>query len=121
MPNEVGGTDTTSPKDVHAELAALLSDYNALSPATFIDIFHFHVSFERIHPFQDGNGRVGRLLMFWQCLKNDLSPLIITEDLHFFYYRGLQQWGHTNGFLTDTCLIAQDRYKAHLDYFQIPY
>ena len=86
---------------------------------TFDDILGFHVRFERIHPVQDGNGRVGRLLLFWQCLQNAQVPFIITDDLRFFYYRGLQNWGDTNGYLRDTCLTAQDNYKALLEYFKI--
>ncbi len=90
-----------------------------LQKPLFEDVLDFHVRFERIHPFQDGNGRVGRLLMFWQCLKADIVPIIITEELRYFYYRGLQNWGKVNGFLTDTCLTAQDEYKEWLRYFRI--
>ena len=85
------------------------------------DILTFHVTFERIHPFQDGNGRIGRLLMFWQCLQNGIVPFIITEDLRLFYYRGIKEWGHVNGYLRDTCLSAQDLFKTQLDYFRIKY
>ena len=85
----------------------------------WIDIIDFHVQFEHIHPFQDGNGRVGRLVVFKECLANGIVPFIITDDLKFFYYRGLREWGHINGYLTDTCLTAQDNYKALLDYFKI--
>ena len=112
LANEVGEQETVAPKDVHRYMKALLSDYNALKQVTFDDILDFHVRFERIHPFQDGNGRVGRLLLFWQCLQSGELPFIITEDLRLFYYRGLQQWGETNGYLRDTCLTAQDQYKA---------
>lgn len=124
LPNEVGGEETVAPKDVRKHIKMLLAEYNALKQPTLDDILHFHVQFERIHPFQDGNGRVGRLLMFWQCLAasdSDCVPFIITEDLRLFYYRGIQHWGQTNGFLRDTCLTAQDNYKVLLDYFQIRY
>jgi len=92
-----------------------------LGNETLDDILNFHVRFEQIHPFQDGNGRVGRLLMFKDCLANGIVPFIITDDLKFFYYRGLREWGHINGFLADTCLTAQDQYKSLLNYFNIAY
>lgn len=119
--NEVGGAQTTLPKDVHKQIKQLIKGYNDLKEITFDDILDFHVSFERIHPFQDGNGRVGRLLMFWQCLQNNIPPFIITEELRLYYYRGLQKWEEVNGYLKDTCLTAQDNYKNLLDYFQIKY
>lgn len=121
LPNEVGGNATCPPEEVHARMKALLSAYNAKIPKSLEDIIDLHQKFEAIHPFQDGNGRVGRLLMLKECLANGIVPFIITEDLKFFYYRGLKEWGHINGYLTDTCLSAQDNYKALLDYFKIKY
>ena len=119
LPNEVGGQETCPPKEVHQQMKAMLSRYNHIKHKTLEDILDFHVSFERIHPFQDGNGRIGRLLMFKECLSNGIMPFIITDDLKMFYYRGLREWGHVNGFLTDTCRTAQDQYKSLLDYFNI--
>lgn len=119
--NEVGGSETVKPEDVAAEMKALLADYNSKSEITFDDILDFHVRFESIHPFQDGNGRVGRLIMFKECLKHNIVPFIITEELRLFYYQGLQQWKHIQEYLRDTCLTAQDNYKAILDYFKIEY
>ncbi len=119
LPNEVGGIDTVQPEDVHRCMKEMLDKYNENSDITFEDILDFHVQFERIHPFQDGNGRIGRLLIFWQCLKHNVVPFIITEELRLFYYRGLQNWGHINGYLADTCLTAQDNFKIVLDYFRI--
>ena len=119
LPNEVGGMETCQPQDVHNEMQRLLKDYHARKIHTFNEILDFHVRFESIHPFQDGNGRVGRLLMFKECLRNGLVPFIITDELKMFYYRGLREWGHINGYLTDTCLTAQDNFKALLDYFKI--
>lgn len=117
--NEVGGEETVQPKDVHKHMKALLSEYNNLKKPSFEEILNFHVQFERIHPFQDGNGRVGRLVMFWQCLQTGIVPFIIDEDLRLYYYRGIQNWGNINGYLTDTCLTAQDKYVGLLDYFKI--
>ena len=121
LPNEVGGNDTTLPENVAGEMRTLLADYNALPTKTFEDIVAFHVAFERIHPFQDGNGRVGRLILFKECLKHGIVPFIIEDDLKYFYYRGLSQWDQEKGYLMDTCLTAQDRFKAYLDYFRIAY
>lgn len=121
LANEVGDQETIQPADVHRYMKALLADYNTLKKAELDDIIDFHVRFERIHPFQDGNGRVGRLLLFWQCLQNGIVPFIITDKLRLFYYRGIQNWGETNGYLRDTSLTAQDQYTALLDYFKIKY
>lgn len=121
LPNEVGGMQTSLPEEVADRMKALLSDYNAVPKKTLDDILDFHVRFERIHPFQDGNGRVGRLIMFKECLKYNIVPFIIEENLKLFYYRGLKEWYNEKGYLTDTCLTAQDKYKAYLDYFRIHY
>ena len=121
LPNEVGGSDTTLPEDVAAEMRKLLASYNALPTKTFEDIVAFHVAFERIHPFQDGNGRVGRLILFKECLKHNIVPFIIEDNLKLFYYRGLKEWDREKGWLMDTCLTAQDRFEAYLDYFRISY
>ena len=121
LPNEVGGMDTTLPEDVAGKMKALLAEYNSKNTQTLEDILDFHVKFERIHPFQDGNGRVGRLIMFKECLKYDIVPFIIEDNLKLFYYRGLKEWNREKGYLTDTCLAAQDKYKTYLDYFRIAY
>lgn len=121
LPNEVGGNETVAPQAVHAEMKALLKEYHSKKVKSFEDILDLHQRFECIHPFQDGNGRVGRLIMFKECLANGQVPFIITEDLKLYYYRGLREWNHIRGYLLDTCLAAQDNYKALLDYFKIKY
>ena len=119
--NEVGGSETVRPEDVATEMKALLADYNSKSEITFDDILNFHVRFELIHPFQDGNGRVGRLIMFKECLKHNIVPFIITEELKMFYNRGIKEWKNERGYLRDTCLTGQDAMKVSLDYFGIKY
>lgn len=121
LPNEVGGHETTAPEEVHHEMQALLKEYNAKHDKTLEDIIDLHQRFECIHPFQDGNGRVGRLIMFKECLASGHVPFIITDELKMFYYRGLQHWPHIKGYLMDTCLTAQDHYKELLAYFKIRY
>lgn len=121
LPNEVGGNETTSPENVHREMKALLKEYDSRKRKTFEDIIDFHQRFESIHPFQDGNGRVGRLIMFKECLSNEFVPFIITDELKMYYYRGLREWNNARDYLLDTCLTAQDSYKSMLDYFRIRY
>ncbi len=121
LPNEVGGELTCVPERVHDSMQRLLEWYNGKPQHTLEDILDLHVRFEKIHPFQDGNGRVGRLIMFKECLRSGIVPFIITDELKMFYYRGLREWGHIDGYLTDTCLTVQDQYKAALDYFRIKY
>ena len=121
LPNEVGGMDTALPEDVSNKMKVLLMEYNFNEEKIFEDILDFHVKLERIHPFQDGNGRVGRLIMFKECLKYNIVPFIIEDNLKMFYYRGLKEWNNEKGYLIDTCLAAQDKYKAYLDYFRIAY
>ncbi|MBE5035514.1 Fic family protein [Gallibacter intestinalis] len=121
LPNEVGGMETALPEEVNDKMKRLLSEYNSKKGKTLEDILEFHVRFEHIHPFQDGNGRVGRLIMFKECLKYNIVPFIIDDDLKIFYYRGLKEWNQERGYLIDTCLAAQDKYKAYLDYFRIDY
>jgi len=121
LPNEVGGKETTLPGNVGREMRSLLADYNAKREKTFDQILDFHYRFERIHPFQDGNGRIGRLILFKECLREGIVPFIIDEELKLFYYRGLSEWTSERGFLRDTCHAAQDKFKQYLDYFKIPY
>lgn len=121
FPNEVGNMKTPLPEEVDNLMKDLLKEYNSKKEKTFEDILDFHVQFERIHPFQDGNGRIGRLIMFKECLKYNIVPFIIEDNLKMFYYRGLKEWNNERGYLVDTCLTAQDRYKAYLDYFRINY
>ena len=121
IPNEVGGMDTALPEEVADKMKTLLKEYNVIKEKTLEDILDFHVKFERIHPFQDANGRVGRLIMFKECLKHNIVPFIIEDNLKLFYYRGLKEWDNEKGYLTDTCLTAQDKYKAYLNYFRIAY
>ena len=121
FPNEVGNMKTPFPEEVDNLMKDLLKEYNSKKEKTFEDILDFHVQFERIHPFQDGNGRIGRLIMFKECLKYNIVPFIIEDNLKMFYYRGLKEWNNERGYLVDTCLTAQDRYKTCLDYFRISY
>ncbi len=121
IPNEVGGMDTALPEEVADKMKTLLKEYNVIKEKTLEDILDFHVKFERIHPFQDGNGRVGRLIMFKECLKHNIVPFIIEDNQKLFYYRGLKEWDNEKGYLTDTCLTAQDKYKTYLNYFRIAY
>lgn len=121
LPNEVGGMGTCSPDEVQNTMKELLNSYHSQKSKTIEDIIEFHYKFECIHPFQDGNGRVGRLIIFKECLANNLIPFIIDEDLKWFYYRGLQEWEKAHGYLIDTCLTAQDKYKDILNYFKIGY
>ncbi|MDY4409235.1 MAG: Fic family protein [Prevotella sp.] len=121
LPNEVGGIETSAPEDVAGDMRALLAWYSSQKKKDEECVIGFHQRFEVIHPFQDGNGRVGRLIMFKECLANNIVPFIIDEDLRFFYYRGLREWPHIKGYLLDTCLTAQDNFKDLLDYFRIKY
>ena len=119
LANEVGGQETTAPKQVAAAMGKLIADYNKTPDKTLDELLDFHVAFERIHPFQDGNGRVGRLIMFKECLRCGIVPFIIDDRNKAFYYRGLKEWPKTPGYLRDTCLLMQDDFKAALDYFGI--
>ncbi len=121
LPNEVSGVDTTLPEEVPLEMKKLVASYNSKVNKTFEDLIAFHVAFESIHPFKDGNGRVGRLILFKECLKNNIVPFIIDEEVKLFYYRGLKEWHREKSYLLNTCLSSQDKFKKYLDYFRIPY
>ena len=118
-PNEVSGNQTTNPKQVANKMKELIENYNQKENKTLDDIIEFHYNFETIHPFQDGNGRVGRLIMFKECLANNLIPFVIEDEFKFFYYRGLKEWKNERGYLIDTILSAQDKFKVWLKYFEI--
>ncbi len=117
LSNEVGGIQTTLPQNVESEINKLNQWYNSINEISFEDIVEYHYRFEKIHPFQDGNGRVGRLIMFCECLKNNIIPFIIDEQHKQFYYRGLKEFENIRGYLTDTCLSAQDTYTEWVKYF----
>ena len=121
LPNTIGDIFTAQPEEVAQKMKKLLSEYNAKKEKTFDDLLDFHYKFECIHPFQDGNGRIGRLLLFKECLKYNIVPFIIDEELKLFYYRGLKEWMNERGYLRDTCLMAQDKFKLYLDYFKVQY
>ena len=117
MANVVGGMETTLPDNVSEDMKNLIETYHSQTKKTMHDIIDFHFQFERIHPFQDVNGRVGRLIIFKECLANDIIPFIKADDHKFFYYRGLTEYPKVKEYLIDTCLSAQDNYKKMLDYF----
>jgi Fic family protein len=117
MPNVVGGAETSLPQNVTTDMKNLIDAYHSRQKITIHDVIDFHFHFEKIHPFQDGNGRVGRLIIFKECLANNLVPFIIEDDHKFFYYRGLAEYHKVTGYLIDTCLSAQDKYTKMIHYF----
>ena len=117
----VGGHETTKPKDVPEKMRALLAQYNSKNEVTVSDIIALHAEFEYIHPFQDGNGRVGRLVALKECLHHGIVPFIIEDSKKYFYYRGLAEWRKEKGWLTETCLDGQDTVKRLLDTLEISY
>jgi len=117
LPNEVSGTETSLPQHVEPDMNNLNNWYNSLPEIVFENIVEYHYRFEKIHPFQDGNGRVGRLIMFRECLRNNIIPFIIDDNCKQFYYRGLKEFTKVRGYLIDTCLSAQDIYKEWVSYF----
>lgn len=119
LPNEVGGIQTAKPEEVSLKMRELLRSYHGTGEKNIQELLAFHHDFERIHPFQDGNGRVGRLILFKECLRNGIIPFIIEDDLKEFYYRGLREWENEPGYLVDTCLTAQDRFKVYMEYFGV--
>ncbi|MBR3386218.1 Fic family protein [Candidatus Saccharibacteria bacterium] len=119
LPNEVSGQETTSPEAVPQEMKKLLKRYRSRKVLDFHDLLQFHYNFEQIHPFQDGNGRVGRLILFKECLRLNIIPFIIDEDLKMFYYRGLKEWNKEPGYLTETCRAWQDKFIKILEYYRI--
>jgi Fic family protein len=119
LPNEVGGMATTEPSRVADEMRRLLKWYNGRKVLALKDLLEFHYRFESIHPFQDGNGRVGRLILFKECLRLGIVPFIIDERLKLFYYRGLREWPKEKGHLMDTCLTSQDKFREVLRYYYI--
>ena len=119
LENEVGGIQTAKPDKVPQKMKELLKAYNQTKKKSLDELLQFHYDFERIHPFQDGNGRVGRLILLKECLRNDIVPFIIEDDIKEFYYRGLQEWKNEKGYLRDTCLTAQDRFIKYMEYFGI--
>jgi Fic family protein len=119
--NEVGGSETVLPEQVAMEIRSLLDAYHAIEKKTLDDIIDLHVRFELIHPFQNGNGRVGRLIMFKECLRWNIVPFIISDDMKMFYHQGLNNWYRERASLRETCLTAQDTFKRYLKYFRIPY
>lgn len=113
----VGGVETSLPSNVASDMDTLIKTYNKQGKPTINNIIDFHYRFEKIHPFQDGNGRVGRLIMFKECLAHNIIPFIIEDSHKFFYYRGLSEYSKVREYLIDTCLSAQDNYKKMIDYF----